>query len=80
VPGGGVEEGEAPEDAVLRELFEEAGMTALPVVRRLGIQRYYKPYTQRFIERYDYLFCAPSDAPNRWQHSVPADRREPRAT
>ena len=70
VPGGGVEEGEVPEDAVLRELFEEAGMTALPVVRRLGVQRYYKPYTQRFVERYDYLLFAPGDVPDRWQHKV----------
>jgi 8-oxo-dGTP pyrophosphatase MutT (NUDIX family) len=69
VPGGSVEEGESPEAAVVRELREETGME-LPIVRRLGIQRYYKTYTQRFVERYDYLFRAPVDERDRWQHKV----------
>lgn len=36
VPAGGIHEGESPEDAVRRELFEEAGIDDAVLVRKLG--------------------------------------------
>lgn len=36
VPAGGIEAGEAPEDAVLRELAEESGIQDAVIVRKLG--------------------------------------------
>lgn len=36
VPAGGIHEGEAPEEAVLRELAEESGLTTVVIVRKLG--------------------------------------------
>ena len=39
VPAGTMEPGEAPEDAVLREAFEETGLAGLRIVRLLGRER-----------------------------------------
>jgi 8-oxo-dGTP pyrophosphatase MutT (NUDIX family) len=36
VPGGGIHVGESAEDAVLRELAEESGLTSAVIVRKLG--------------------------------------------
>jgi 8-oxo-dGTP pyrophosphatase MutT (NUDIX family) len=36
VPGGGIAPGESPEEAVVREVAEETGLTNVRVVRYLG--------------------------------------------
>ena len=36
MPAGTVHDGEEPDDAVLREAFEETGLRGLRIVRRLG--------------------------------------------
>ena len=36
VPGGGIHDGESPEDAVLREIAEESGLRTAVIVRKLG--------------------------------------------
>lgn len=38
VPAGTVEEGEPPDDAVLRETAEETGLTAVRVIAKLGVE------------------------------------------
>ncbi|MCR4787189.1 MAG: serine hydrolase [Lachnospiraceae bacterium] len=44
LPGGGMEEGETPEDCVIREVEEETGILVRPIRRFLFIKEYYEEY------------------------------------
>ncbi|SRR5579883_1417543 len=68
-PSGGIES-ETIEEGLLREVYEESGLQDLTIVRKLGVQRYYKAYSDRFIERHDYLLKTNIDLPDTWQHLV----------
>ncbi len=70
VPGGTVEAGEVAEGAVLRELREEAGLTQLQIVKKLGSLRYYKAYLDANVERQDFLLVLKEPMPDSWRHSV----------
>ena len=50
IPGGGVENGETPEEAVVREVQEETGYVVRPVRQFLTISEYYEEY--RYISHY----------------------------
>ena len=54
VPGGGMEEGETPEDCCVRETEEETGLIVRPLKQFLTIYEYYEEY--RYISRY--FICA----------------------
>lgn len=56
VPGGGIEEGESPEEAVLRELWEECGLKGT-IVRKLAVQYKYDGSAE-----YSYEVSIPEDA------------------
>ena len=50
IPGGGVERGETPEDAVVREVQEETGYIVRPVRQFLTISEFYEEY--RYVSHY----------------------------
>lgn len=65
-PGGGIENGENPVDAMIRETREEAGLVVLPdTVKAYGyvhrIQRSDQDETERFIQDNYYFLCKTAD-------------------
>jgi 8-oxo-dGTP pyrophosphatase MutT (NUDIX family) len=66
VPGGGVEPGEAVEEAVLREVEEETGLTGLKLIRRLAVYDYYNAYKGKMNERHVFHLAAPAGTPDTW--------------
>lgn len=44
IPGGGQEEGETPEDCVIREVEEETGVLVRPIKQFLVMHEYYEEY------------------------------------
>lgn len=54
LPGGGIDSGETPEEAVVREVFEETGLEVL-VERRIG---HYLPYGFLFTDEVHLLECS----------------------
>jgi 8-oxo-dGTP pyrophosphatase MutT (NUDIX family) len=72
-PGGTLHENEDPLIGLFRELREETGLTELTVIRKLGVQHYYKPYIQADVERHDYLVQASAHLPESFSHVVQGD-------
>lgn len=67
-PGGGIEDGENPVDAMIRETREESGLVVLPdTVREYGyvhrIQRSGVDETECFIQDNYYYLCKTADKP-----------------
>src|SRR5512137_3153597 len=55
VPGGGIYEGEALEQALFREIREETGLVNPRLLRKLGVDSFLRANTQTNIERHNYL-------------------------
>ena len=69
-PGGGIEPGESPESALIREVREEAGLSVIPAsIREYGavhrIQKSTGDETERFMQDNYYYLCAVEDAAGR---------------
>jgi len=67
VPGGTVDPGEPPDDAVLREVAEESGLAAR-IVRKLAADLRDAPKHREL--RHVYLVATDHDLPDTWLHTV----------
>ena len=72
VPAGTIDSGEAPEQTVLREVYEEAGLTPgrLIVVRCLGLFPFVAEARRELHQRHVYHLTTSDPLPDRWEHIV----------
>jgi 8-oxo-dGTP pyrophosphatase MutT (NUDIX family) len=68
VPGGTVEADESPEEAVLREVREETGLTRLRLGAFLGEYEHYVPGLAETHHVHCYHVLCDEDAPETWRH------------
>ena len=68
LPGGGVDPGEVPEEAVRREIFEESGLVDLPPGQLLG--QWIEQQEHEIFQRYFFLFKDVQGLPDSWVHRV----------
>ncbi|MNW49101.1 NUDIX domain protein [compost metagenome] len=66
--GGNVDSGEELIDALFREIYEESGLNELTLVKKLGVQNYYKEFIDANVERHDYLLVSNKYLPQNWEH------------
>lgn len=67
VPAGSVRQGESPQQAAVREVQEETGLTNLLFVASLGSVDYdVRPGRPEVHERHFFHFAAPPDTPDDW--------------
>ena len=70
VPAGTIEDGESPEQAVLREAVEETGLTAVRVLRYLGAAEYdMRPYADAGHNRHFFHLTVDGPVPEEWRHT-----------
>jgi len=71
IPGGTIEEGEEPEEAVLREAYEETGLVELHLACHLGSDDWIILNNRCSVElrlrHFYHLICKPC-VPDSWQH------------
>ena len=70
VPGGGVDDGETPEAAVVRELHEESGIADARIVRKLHEYGWWNSYRGRVQQRHVFHLQGGGASPDEWTHTV----------
>jgi 8-oxo-dGTP pyrophosphatase MutT (NUDIX family) len=70
VPKGGVEADESPREAVVRELMEESGLTAIEVDALLAEDRWPHPEKPKAYRRYFFRVTPTNGIRDAWTHEV----------
>ena len=68
IPGGGIDQGETPRDAVIREIEEESGLQGLRFKHFVGSN--VEEFEGTTFQRYYFIFEAPGTLPETWRHKV----------
>ena len=68
IPGGGIDKGETPKEAVIREIEEESGLQGLCFRDFVG--SHVEEYDGVTFQRHFFIFEAPSTLPETWSHKV----------
>jgi 8-oxo-dGTP pyrophosphatase MutT (NUDIX family) len=76
VPAGTVDPGELSLDAARRELFEESGLFALPLIGRIDVYDWLNPETNNLHRRHVYQFHAQDSIADAWDHCVSAGEED----
>jgi len=70
VPGGTIDEGELPVDALHREILEETGLRSLRVVKMVAREAFHATWRNEWQERHVFHVEAPVECPDAWTHKV----------
>ena len=68
IPGGGVDPGETPTEGVIREIYEESGLTDLRLIKYIG--QSVEQFSDETYQRHYFHFLAPQSVPHHWDHHV----------
>ena len=68
VPKGTIEPGETPEQAVLREVAEESGLTQLTLVSELAVDQ--RTFDDGIQEQRHFFHLRAEQVPDEWDHTV----------
>jgi len=66
VPAGTVDPGEAPEDAVMREVEEETGLADCRMLGKLAVYDWFNLYSGEMNERHVFHLAAPDSTADSW--------------
>jgi len=72
VPAGSIEPDETPEEAALREAWEESGIPELRVKSYIGKFHWWYANRGEDHERHVFHLITPQTLPDRWEHTVSA--------
>jgi 8-oxo-dGTP pyrophosphatase MutT (NUDIX family) len=76
VPGGTIEVGETPEQAIMREVQEETGLVNFEIIEKIDEYQFYTEYSKKFIHRHVFHVEVTGNVPDTWTHRVVSNGKD----